>query len=244
MYVPPVSVFSFVFVSDPAQAQLQQAFLLQQQQQQQATWASASTSHRDAYAPCTTPTARTPSTTFANWSAHEHRRSSSSATGSTRRSNSSYADQYAEIAEEDMEADDEYAVEQLVDAGYSAYSGASSPMRYRSDSSSYAHSYAQPNSNSRHAHRNSDAEHFSTSPSVSTFASSDPFFAAAEAASRQAHAPTVQNSLFAQLGRPSQHSPFFSAHAQANANSVGGAFGSMPMDATRPRYIVAGGLDA
>lgn len=165
----------------------------------------------------------------------------------SRRSTSAYGDQYGEremIAEEDMEADDEYAVEQLVDAGFSGYSGASSPMRYRSESTAYTHAHSQSSSSNRHAHRNSDAEYFSTSPSASTFASSDPFYAAAEAASRQAHVPAVQNSLFAQLGRPSQHSPFFSAHAQANANSVGGAFGTLPMDATRPRYIAAGGIDA
>ena len=143
-----------------------------------------------------------------------------------------------------MEADDEYAVEQLVDAGYSGYSGASSPMRYRSDSYTYSHSHSQPNGSSRYTHRNSDADNFSASPTSSSFATSDPFFAAAEAASRQAHVPTVQNSLFAQLGRPSQHSPFFAAHAQTNANTVGAAFGSMPMDATRPRYVAAGGIDA
>ena len=147
------------------------------------------------------------------------------------------------IAEEDMEMDDESAVEQLVgtDLGYitSNYSGSSSPVRYRERNSSFSSPTSQY-THGRYTYTNSGSDVFSTSPTVSTFAMQDPFYAAAEASSRQAH-QSSQNSFFAQVGRPAQHSPFFAAHATQSSAATHAQGG---FDTFSHPMVAAGTVDA
>ncbi|KAH8113288.1 hypothetical protein DFH11DRAFT_1544986 [Phellopilus nigrolimitatus] len=202
---------------DLATLQAQLAQTLAYSQQQQHHQAASAQGH------CNTPTARTPTTSFANWSVLEQRRSrsSSSASAVPRKGSFSGCDSDM-IMEENMDADDEYAVEQLVGSGAGpAYSDPSSPIRYRERSDTLymqnqAHAYTHPSNQNqaRYAYANADAMFDCTSPTASSFARSDPFYAAAEASSRQAHQAT-QNSFFAQIGRPAQHSPFYAAQAAA-----------------------------
>lgn len=149
------------------------------------------------------------------------------------------------IAEEDdtMEADDEYAVEQMMQTMH--YSGTSSPVRYRHDSlqgSSSPIAFA-PHSRA-HGRHNSFAEPTSSPmmPSSSNdYNHSDPFYAAAlaEAAARTAFQP--QQGFFAQLARPSQHSPFYTGQAQ---QSNGHPFSHPIGIDTRSRLTTASGLNA
>lgn len=193
------------------QTQLAQALYYQSQQQQQ-QWGSTS-----AAAPCNTPTARTPSSTF-SWAMHDaqaRRRSSSTASSSSMQHVSRENSMSGGIAEvDDMEADDEYAVEQMMQTTH--YSGTSSPVRYRHDSLQGSSSPIAFAPHSRgHGRHNSFAEPTS-SPMLtpSDYNHNDPFYAAAlaEAAARTAFQP--QQGFFAQLARPSQHSPFYTGQAQ------------------------------
>ncbi|KAI5124893.1 hypothetical protein M0805_007322 [Coniferiporia weirii] len=189
------------------QAQLAQSLAYSQQHQQ-------STS---GHGHCNTPTARTPTMSFANWSVLEQRRGRSSSSASTASRRGTLTNLESDmIVEENMDADDEYAVEQLV--GTSSH--ASSPVRYRerndalyTQNQSYANNFhtIQNQHQTRYPYPSADSFCECVSNPSSNFASSDPFFLAAEAQTRQAH-QAAQNSFFAQIGRPAQHSPFYAAH--------------------------------
>ncbi|KLO08263.1 hypothetical protein SCHPADRAFT_931891 [Schizopora paradoxa] len=221
------------------QTQLAQALYYQQQQQQWGTTSAA--------APCNTPTARTPSSSL-SWALHEsqnRRRSSSTASSSSMQHVSRESSMNGGIAEEDdtMEADDEYAVEQMVQTMHYA-SGTSSPVRYRHDSLQGSSSPIAftPHSRAAHGRHNSFAEPTSSPMSSSNdYNHTDPFYAAAlaEAAARTAFQP--QQGFFAQLARPSQHSPFYTAQAQ---QSNGHPFSHPIGIDTRSRLTTAGGLNA
>ncbi|THH12339.1 hypothetical protein EW145_g1 [Phellinidium pouzarii] len=203
------------------QAQLAQSLAYSQQQQ--------STSGQGL---CNTPTARTPTMSFANWGMLEQRRARSSSSASvTSRRGALPSHESDMILEEGMDADDEYAVEQLVGSPHASYREA------------YAHP-AQIQSAARYPH---DYVSECASPTSSNYASSDPFYAAAaaaaaEASNRQAH-QAPQNSVFAQIGRPTQHSPFYTAHAMQTSTAAPFESYAHSMD-TRARFFAAGTVDA
>lgn len=206
------------------QAQLAQTLAYAQHQHQQQF---ASPTH----ALCNTPTtARTPTTSLGNWSAfeqHQHRarsRSSSVVEGGGMATS-------METVNEDMEMDEdeELAVEQLLSPQTQVQP---MPVRYRGRAESlcaqqqnHSHAYAPtPASPSHMRGALADPEPMfvndSSSPLSTSFAASDPFFAAAAAEStRQSQNHIQQSSFFAQIGRPSQQSPFFAA-AAAQANTT------------------------
>ncbi|TDL29598.1 hypothetical protein BD410DRAFT_798149 [Rickenella mellea] len=188
------------------QVQLQQALRYQSQQ-----------TNNPAFAPCNTPTARTPSSI--NWSqlADANRRRRSSIASLASRKNS--VDRGNDIAEEAMEEDEEGAVEDILSSPMSAVS------HNNPESTSWAYHYAQ--SGNPHVATSGGCEPISPSHSGSSFASTDPFFAVAQAPQQQS------NSFFAQNGRVSQQSPFLTPTQQSQSRAV-----PFPLTLdTRPRYV-------
>ena len=137
-----------------------------------------------------------------------------------------------------MEEDDEAFVERLV-------SGTSSPPTHRANpSTQYAsayHGHALPTRVPMpHSHSSVYSPHgyesMSTSPTHSSFANTDPFFAAVQAsAANQAH-----QGPFLPHAWPSQQSPFF----QPQNHGIN-AFPTQidTRSHSRPRYVAAGCID-
>ncbi|OCB84522.1 hypothetical protein A7U60_g8508 [Sanghuangporus baumii] len=207
------------------QAQLAQTLAYAQQQQQQQQQQFASSSHRL----CNTPTtARTPTTSLGNWSAFEqqhHRARSRSASVVAEGGGMDTVTEDSEM-EVEMDADEELAVEQLLVPPHSQ-AQTSVRRRTRGDSIFAQQQNYVPHTQShssqipvRYSQTGADPASVSdsVSPVSSSYAASDPFFSAAAAESARQNQQS-QSSFFAQIGRPSQHSPFFAA-AQANSGSA------------------------
>lgn len=145
---------------------------------------------------------------------------------------SSAVERDSDTAAEAMETEE---VEELLDMV--SPMSASSPTHHRPEStrghpislSTTHHS----SSSSSHPYQNMYYNLESIDPSQSTFATTDPFYAAAQAPQPQS------NSFFAQAGRPAQTSPFY-AHTQPPPNRP------IPFPLTLdtgPRYVAAAGFD-
>ena len=145
--------------------------------------------------------------------------------------------------EMEMDADEELAVEQLLTAPHSQ-ARASARRRTRGGSiyeQNCAHVQPHPSQNqARYSQTGADPMSVSesVSPLSSSYAASDPFFAAAAAESARQN-QQGQSSFFAQIGRPSQHSPFFAA-AQGNSG------GATPQNqfTSSPWFVPAGTFDS
>lgn len=226
--------------TSPTQAQLAQTLAAQQQQQ-----SGASQVH------CNTPTARTPTMSFANWSAMagataEPRRSRSSSLSMAARRAAYPTHDSDTIIEESMDEDDEFAVEQLV--GEPGLSGPSS-LRYRERAESLLVFDQQQHWSSIGAQNHELRAHFSgpgvdlAEHATSSYAASDPFYAAVEASSQQAHQyQPRQGTFFGQLGHPAQQSPFYAAQSLATTSGGFDTF-THSMD-QRARFVTTGTVDA
>jgi len=141
--------------------------------------------------PCNTPTARTPSSSFGFGQIGDIRRGSSSSMSRSRsRKNSIVDETWRDVDEMD---EDEQMVEDLL-----------TPSSPSIMTPNFIHSHSQIPSSSR-TPISSIHNTYAESPSASLFTTTDPFYMA-QLQALQNPQPT---SIFAQSGRPAQHSPFF-----------------------------------
>ncbi|KAL0581204.1 hypothetical protein V5O48_000792 [Marasmius crinis-equi] len=161
------------------QAQLTQAFF--GQSSATFTQSPSKNSSSDADQPCNTPTGRTPSTSF-SWGSAEVQRF-------TRRN----------VEETVDDVEDERMVEDILIPSSPTPAG---------PSSTFGH---QPSFRTHRSHSRSTPISPPTSPSYGTdssiFTSTDPFYLA-QLQAMQTHNASSPTSVFSQLGRPSQQSPF------------------------------------
>ncbi|KAG6332635.1 hypothetical protein ID866_6457 [Astraeus odoratus] len=159
---------------------------------------------------CTTPTARTPSSSFV-WPAHvaeyaSHSRRSS--TSSTRMRHQSQDDVLADL--DDMDEEDARAVEAMIippDSGVAYSSTHPNSYTWSPPPSKEAHSHSMSIPNPNPPPVGSPVE-MSCSPSL--FTTTDPFYIQASQAAQQPHHPSAPAaaSFFTLAGRPGAHSPF------------------------------------
>ncbi|TFK28699.1 hypothetical protein FA15DRAFT_665138 [Coprinopsis marcescibilis] len=161
----------------------------------------ASSSSRFSHHPCTTPTARTPSSSSFNWESID------AFAGQARSRSSSISRRMEDV-------EDELMVEELLmpatpsssvfeNGNQNTYSSYASSASYAQPSSSYSSTFHQ-------SQPRTFTEPLPSSPSQpSMFASTDPFFLQAQANSQS----YFYNANLTQRGRPSQNSPFVQAAA-------------------------------
>jgi len=177
MYSLKVSLSSLPLSSSPPQAQLTQAFFAQA-----VANSSHSNQHRDTFTqPCSTPTGRTPSSSFSWGQMMDSQRMS-------RRNTDEH-----ELIQNTDDLEDEKMVEDLLIP--------SSPVC--PPTSSFVQ--ATPKSQNKGSMQFSPSSPSFVMESPSTFTSTDPFYIA-QLQSMQHNAPPP--SMFSQLGRPAQQSPF------------------------------------
>lgn len=175
--------------------------------------------------PCTTPLARTPSSSFFWDSDDKCRRSSSVA------SRHSESDGAIEFREEDMDLDDERMVEHLL------ISSPTSPQ-------SISRPFSQPAPPHRPQHRSSATFTSSSMPyeptshlqSSSLFTTTDPFYLATVQHLHQ----HPSSSFFAQSARPAHNSPFLPKSSTTSQSSISAHTMSMDVD-SRPILISPAG---
>lgn len=148
---------------------------------------------------CNTPITRTRSSSFSFGQMGDmsmaHRRNSGAASRSRSRKNSVVVDENWEDVDEMDE--DEQMVEDLVTP--------SSPMSTSATISNFTFSHRKSSSSSSHSPVAITQNSYTEPPSASLFTTTDPFYIAQLQAAQN---PQPTTSIFAQSGRPAQHSPF------------------------------------
>ena len=151
---------------------------------------------------CNTPTTRTRSSSFSFGQMGDmtmmHRRNSSTASRTRSRKNSVVVDESWDDVDEMDE--DEQMVEDLVTP--------SSPMSTSVPNFTISHHHQRSSSTSSHSGITQNS--YPESSSASLFTTTDPFYIAQLQAAQN---PQPATSIFAQSGRPAQHSPFLLQHS-------------------------------